>query len=132
MPRKSNIIFIASEMVPYCKTGGLADVIGALPQELSKQGANVTVFMPYYRQVMEWVEKSGLEPVICVDELRFFLPGYTQSACAREIKHESGMRIIFIDYPSAYDRDELYTEGGTDYEDNLTRYAVFSKTQNLS
>jgi len=127
MPRKSEIVFIASEMVPYCKTGGLADVIGALPQELSKQKANVTVFIPYYRHVMEWAEKNGVEPEICVDELKFFLPGYTQSACAREIKHESGMRVIFIDYPSAYDRDELYTEGGSDYDDNLTRYAVFAK-----
>ena len=127
MPQKFEIVLIAGEMVPYCKTGGLADVIGALPQELAREGLNVTVFIPYYRHVMEWAEKNGVEAKICVDQLRFFLPGYTQSACAREIRHESGMRVVFIDYPTAYDREELYTEGGSDYEDNLTRFAILSK-----
>ena len=128
MPRTSEIVFMASEMVPYCKTGGLADVIGALPVELSNLGNNVTVFLPYYRKVMEWAEKSGNEPEIIEDStLPFFLPGYTGEACVRELKHESGMRVLFIDYPSAYDREELYTEGGTDYEDNATRFGIFTK-----
>ncbi len=119
---------MAGEMVPYCKTGGLADVIGALPAELARMGANVTTFIPYYRSVMDWVEKSGEEPKLLNDStLSFFLPGYTGEACLRELMHPSGMRVIFIDYPSAYDREELYTEGGQDYEDNLTRYAIFAK-----
>ena len=127
MPRTFEIVFMASEMVPYCKTGGLADVIGALPEELARQGNNVTVIIPYYREVAEWAEKNKSVPPIVVDALPFFLPGYTQTACVRKIDDPSGMNILFIDYPSAFDREELYTEGGQDYEDNLTRYAIFCK-----
>ena len=45
------IVFAASEVVPYCKTGGLADVAGALPKALVSKGARVTVIAPYYREV---------------------------------------------------------------------------------
>jgi len=127
MPRTFEIVFLASEMVPYCKTGGLADVVGALPAELARLGSKVTVIVPYYRAVAEWVEKSRVEPRVVVNALHFFLPGYAEGACVREITQDSGTRILFIDYPSAYDREELYTEAGKDYEDNLTRFAVFSK-----
>ncbi len=127
MPRTYEIVFIASEMVPYCKTGGLADVIGALPQELARKGHKVTAIIPYYRAVAEWAERSGKTPEVIVDHLSFFLPGYTGEACLREVDHPSGMRVLMVDYPSAYDREELYTEGGIDYEDNLTRFAILSK-----
>ena len=128
MPQTYNIVMLASEMVPYCKTGGLADVIGALPVELAKLGANVTVFLPYYRAVAEWAENSGSTPEAVENStLSFFLPGYTGEAYLREILHPSGMRVLFVDYPSLYDREELYTEGGQDYEDNLLRFAVLAK-----
>ncbi len=127
MRQPSEIVFIASEMVPYCKTGGLADVLGALPKELARLGANVTVFIPFYRHVALWSEKTGNELPVVVDHLPFFLPGYTGEACVREFKDPSGVRVLFIDYPTAYDRDQLYTEDGKDYDDNLTRFAIFTK-----
>ena len=128
MPQTSEIVFLGSEMVPYCKTGGLADVIGALPVELARLGNKVTVVVPFYRQVAEWSEKTGTEINAIEDSrLPFFLPGYTGEAYLRELRHESGMRVLFIDYPPAYDREELYTESGMDYEDNLTRFGIFSK-----
>ena len=46
------ILWVTSEATPYAKTGGLADVSGALPEALAKRGHQVTVFMPYYRQQM--------------------------------------------------------------------------------
>ncbi len=127
MPHKYEIVFIASEMVPYCKTGGLADVIGALPRELAGLGANVSVFIPYYRHVMDWAEKNDIDPEIAVERLPFFLPGYTGEAFVRKVNDPSGMTVYFVDYPTAFDRDELYTEAGSDYDDNLTRYAIFTK-----
>ena len=45
-----NVAFAASECVPFAKTGGLADVVGALPKALAQQGQNVTVYLPKYRQ----------------------------------------------------------------------------------
>ena len=127
MPQTFNVLFIAGEMVPYCKTGGLADVVGALPHEIAKLGAKVTAVIPYYRKVVEWAEKTGREPAIVVDHLPFFLPGYTGSACVREIVEPDGVRVLFIDYPGAYDREQLYTEEGQDYPDNLLRFAILSK-----
>jgi len=127
MPQTYNVVFMASEMVPFCKTGGLADVIGALPAELAEMGHQVTVFVPYYRTVAEWAEKTGNDLEVVVDRLPFFLPGYTGEAIVRGYDHNSGMKVLFIDYPSAYDREELYTEAGKDYPDNITRFAIFSK-----
>lgn len=127
MGQAYELVFIAGEMVPYCKTGGLADVVGALPKELIKFGANVTAVIPYYRQVAEWFESQEKKPQIVVDNLPFFLPGYTGSACVHQLIDEKGVRVLFIDYPSAFDREALYTESGQDYEDNLMRFAIFSK-----
>ncbi|MFH1677106.1 MAG: glycogen/starch synthase, partial [bacterium] len=118
MPRTFELVMVASEMVPYCKTGGLADVVGALPIELAHIGNKVTAIVPYYRNVALWAEKSGREPKIIVNHLPFFLPGYTGEAIVRELVEKSGLRVLFIDYPSAYDRAELYTEDGRDYPDN--------------
>jgi len=50
-----HIVFAASECVPFAKTGGLADVVGALPPVLVKMGHKVTTFLPYYRQVAKQV-----------------------------------------------------------------------------
>ncbi len=127
MRQPSELVFIAGEMVPYCKTGGLADVLGALPNALAKLGSKVTVFIPFYRHVTLWAERTGIELPIVVDRLPFFLPGYAGQASVREFVEPSGVRVLFIDLPSAYDRDQLYTEDGHDYSDNLSRFAIFSK-----
>jgi starch synthase len=127
MRQTSEIVIIGSEMVPYCKTGGLADVIGALPVELSKLGVKVTAVIPYYRHVALWAEKNAREPAVVVNNLPFFLPGYTGSATVRELRESDKIRVLFVDYPSAYDRAELYTEFGLDYQDNITRFALLSK-----
>ena len=54
-----NVVFVASEAVPFAKTGGLGDVAGALPRALAKQGHSVAVFLPCYRRV--W--SAGVEIV---------------------------------------------------------------------
>ena len=48
-----HIVFAASECVPFVKTGGVAEVVGALPKELARQGHQVTVYLPLYRQVQK-------------------------------------------------------------------------------
>jgi starch synthase len=127
MRQTFEIVIIAGEMVPFCKTGGLADVVGALPHEIAKLGPKVTAIIPYYRKVAEWAEKNHKDLKIVVDHLPFFLPGYTGSACVRELIDESGVRVLFVDYPSSFDREELYTESGQDYPDNLMRFSILSK-----
>ena len=51
------IVFAASECVPFVNTGGLADVLGALPREVAKQGHQVTTYLPFYRQISAKVKE---------------------------------------------------------------------------
>jgi starch synthase len=94
-----NVVFAASECVPYSKTGGLADVVGALPRALADLGHNVTVYLPRYRQTKLDNPKTVLSSVTIPfdDQYRFcsVLDGG---------KH-SGVQFYFIEYPPFFDRD---------------------------
>ena len=65
MARKLKVLFVASEAVPFAKTGGLADVVGTLPYALKKLGADVRVLMPLYGVI-----KQGNIPMTAVAENR--------------------------------------------------------------
>jgi len=116
-----NIAFAASEGVPFSKTGGLADVVGALPRALAALGHHVSVYLPRYRQT-----KLG-EPTTVVrsitvpfdDEYRF------PSVISTSI--QSGVHFFFIEYPPYFDRDALYGTPAGDYPDNAERFALFSR-----
>ena len=63
-----NILYVTSEAVPFCKTGGLADVAGSLPQALAKNGDTVSVIMPLYERIVEnWGERLQFERYMYVD-----------------------------------------------------------------
>ena len=116
-----HIAFAASECVPFSKTGGLADVIGALPPALANLGHQVTVFLPYYRQTL-LDNPHTVIPSITVpfdDRYRFcsVLDGGKQA----------GVQFYFIDYPPFFDRDGLYGTSLGDYHDNAERFAMFSR-----
>src|SRR5690242_16905640 len=112
------ITFAASECVPFAKTGGLADVVGALPPALTALGHETTVFLPKYKQTKlaqaQTVIRSLTVPFD--DEYRFcsVLDGG---------KH-SGVQFYFIDYPEFFDRDALYGTPTGDYPDNAERFAL--------
>ena len=113
------ILFIASECVPFSKTGGLADVVGALPKFLAVRGHQVSVFLPRYRQT-----RPGKVIVPCLTiplgrELHF--------PAIRNGQTREGVRYFFVDYPAYFDRDALYVAAGQDYPDNAERFALFSK-----
>jgi len=110
---------VASEAAPFCKTGGLADVLGALPEALKQRGENVGVVIPAYR--------SNRYPTPVQEvyrNLRIALgKGYNVDlyACAL---HD--VPFYFVDCPELYDRDGIYNSGGADYPDNHLRFAVLS------
>jgi len=116
-----NIVFAASECVPYSKTGGLADVVGALPKALAELGHNVSVYLPKYRQTKLTDPKVLLRSVTIPfdDQYRFcsVLDGGKQS----------GVQFYFIDYPPFFDRDALYGTSAGDYPDNAERFALYSR-----
>ncbi len=115
------IAFAASECVPYSKTGGLADVVGALPKALAGLGHEVCVYLPRYRQTKLTQAQVVLRSVTVPfdDDYRFcsVLDGGTQS----------GVKFYFIDYPPFFDRDALYGTPSGDYPDNAERFALFSR-----
>ena len=119
-----NVIFATSEVAPFSKTGGLADVSGSLPGALARLGHQVTVVTPAYRQTkqlglpMETLDVSLEIPigskVVTGKLLRCQLPG-------------SGASVIFVEQDDYFDRDQLYQQDGQDYNDNCERFVFFCR-----
>ena len=116
-----HIAFAASECVPYSKTGGLADVVGALPRALAALGHQVSVYVPRYRQTKLTDPQTVMRSVtIPFDDKYRFCSVVTAGA-------SGGVRFYFVDYPSYFDRDALYGSPAGDYPDNAERFAMFSR-----
>ncbi|MDE1976658.1 MAG: glycogen/starch synthase, partial [Elusimicrobia bacterium] len=121
------IVLAAGEAVPYCKTGGLADVVGTLARKLSTQGHEVCLFLPKYR---------GLKNVPArLERVSISVPAGGQSRgvavasalLAPSVKGAGSLRLCLIDDPALYDRDGLYNSAGRDYPDNDLRFIVFCR-----
>jgi glycogen synthase len=117
-----NVAFLASEVIPYAKTGGLADVAGALPKFLSGLGADIRVFMPLYREV----RKKGLPLTTVLEGASVDLGGTVAPFGVFEHRAE-GVATWFIDRPEFFDRDGLYGTSAGDYPDNGERFAFFCR-----
>jgi len=115
------IAFLVSEAIPYAKTGGLADVAGALPNYLNKLGADVRLFMPLYREV----RKKGLPLETVLDHVEVDLGG-RKLAFAVKVHSGSGFPAYFIEKDEYFDRDFLYGTAAGDYPDNGERFGFFS------
>jgi starch synthase len=114
-----NILFVAAEMVPFAKTGGLADVVGALPQSLARRGRQVRVVLPLYPSVL--VAGISLREVRrrVVVQLGSLL--LRARVCEAEV---GGVTVWFLDLPALFARPGLYGTVGGDYPDNYVRFAA--------
>ena len=117
------IVFAASECVPFIKTGGLADVIGALPAELVRQGQTVTVYLPLYRQI---AAKLGKRKVL-IESITIPFLGYNRFASVVDGGERDGVRFLFIDCPEMFDREGIYGLQAADYPNNWERFGLFSR-----
>jgi len=108
---------VASEATPFAKTGGLADVIGALPRALAGLGHAVDVVMPRYRGI----DDGKLERVLTVTL------GSLVADARCYATSQGGVRTIFVDHPGYFDRDHLYGTSGHDYVDNPERFAFLAQ-----
>lgn len=112
------VLFVASECVPVAKTGGLADVVGALPKALREKGVDVRVLLPGYPGVMARAERG--DEVWRADDL------FSHEATVRRADVD-GLDLLALDMPAFFDRDGLYvTEEGEDWPDNPFRFAALS------
>jgi len=119
-----NILIASSEVVPFAKTGGLADVCGALPIELARLGHRPIVFLPAYRQV----ERAGvpIEPT----GIEFSIPIGSRihvGSLAKSRLPNSDVEVYLVRQAPFFDRAELYREHGEDYPDNCERFVFFCR-----
>lgn len=123
--KKLNILFCASEALPFIKTGGLADVSGSLPQALSQLGNDVYLVLPAYRSVLE--KTSGCKE-IAKYKVKGFGRNYTVSLLQTKML-SSNVTVLLVDIPELFDRDggPYLAEDGKDWWDNGERFAMFSK-----
>ena len=111
------IAHLASEVAPFSKTGGLADVVGALPPALAELGHEVTVVVPAHRTTLG-------EPVPGRPRGEVRALGFR--AGVSELPHR-GVRVAFIDCPALFVRPALYSLADQDYPDNPVRFAFFAR-----
>jgi starch synthase len=111
------ILMVASEAAPFAKTGGLADVVAALPRALARLGHSVDVVMPRYR---------GIEAGEPIAPVTVPLGGKVADATIHVIA-DAGVRTIFVGHPGYFDRDHLYGPAGHDYPDNPERFSFLSR-----
>ena len=131
------VVFVASECVPFSKTGGLADVIGALPEALAEQGLEVEVVLPRYRNTKQGETlltgrsltiPLSLGPLSVGPLSAGPLSTGFHFANVQSGGDVKGVRHYLVDCPEFFDREGLYQDKstGADYPDNHLRYAGFS------
>jgi starch synthase len=117
-PPPLSILLIGSEARPFAKTGGLADVLGALPPALARLGHDVTVMLPKYR---------GISDGRFVESFLVTIGAFTRDIGFYEAPLADGARAVLVDCPDLYDRPELYAVDSTDYPDNARRFAMLAR-----
>ncbi len=134
-----NVLFMTAEYYPFAKSGGLAEVAEAITVNLVRKGLNVTVCVPYYKQVSQQKFRiSGKISRIEIDPpedcLKFLnIEGSLRKKVINELRFfdilpykYKGVNILFIKNDYLFNRDFLYSDGNIDYEDNLLRFALFN------
>jgi len=118
------IVFAASECVPFAKTGGLADVVGALAPEIAKLGHQVTVYLPFYARVRPFIEG---EPKFAVQSITIPFQSYNRFVGIIDGGVREGVQYYFVDCPELFDRQELYGTRTGDYPDNAERFGLYCR-----
>jgi starch synthase len=123
MEKPLRVLLATPEAVPFAKTGGLADVAGALPKFLRSLGCEVKLVMPYYRMVRE----SGLPLEYLGEEIEIPMSDETVTADIYQGHLTPEIPVYFIGREEYFDRAYLYNTPKGDYFDNAERFIFFSK-----
>jgi starch synthase len=118
------IAFAASECVPFAKTGGLADVVGALGPELVKLGHEVTIYLPLYARVRQHIQ-GDLK--YAVRSITIPFQHYNRFAGIVDGGKRDGVQFYFVDCPELFNRPELYGTRQGDYPDNAERFGFYCR-----
>jgi len=119
LKKNLKLLLVASEMTPYAKTGGLADVVGSLPKALSNLGnIDVCAVIPKYKMVSDAKYDLKERP----GTIRFGMGGKTHEIKLKYAEFDEGWKAYFIDNDDYFGRDNLYG-----YHDEAQRFAFFSR-----
>ena len=118
-----DIVFAASECAPWAKTGGLADVVSALPKMLAKMGHRIRIFLPYYRQVA----KAAPNAAVVLASVTIPFPSYNRFVRILDGGEADGVQTYFVDCPELFDRESFYATPSGDYPDNAERFGLLSR-----
>jgi starch synthase len=124
------VLFATSECAPWIKTGGLADVAGALPPALVRLGAEVWVLLPLYPAVRAALKKARVDPV----EVAHIDPlGEMPAASVLRAPAPGGVNLLLLDCPRLFERsgNPYLGPDGKDWPDNDVRFGLFSRAAAL-
>ncbi len=120
--RGLGILFAASEVIPFAKTGGLADVAGALPRALAQNGCKVAVLLPLYGLI----DKNALQRAAGVISIPIGGRIYTAALYKKEVSRN--VTAWFLHQPELYySRQQIYGDQHGDYPDNDARFIFFNR-----
>ena len=119
------VLIAASEVVPFAKTGGLADVAGTLVNELKKNGVDANVILPLYGSIKQAANAFGIKPLN--KEIAVPLGNDIETGRLWEGRTSEGAGVYLIENDKFYDRDGLYGTPEGDYSDNAPRFIFFSR-----
>lgn len=121
------VLMISSEVTPFAQTGGMAEVLAALPQALTKIGVEVDVVMPMYRSIITSaaagkfaIENTGKSVKLVLNDKRV-------SAEVWRLKGQDKPRQFFLRCDEYFDREGLYGAGETNFQDNAERFVFLSR-----
>jgi starch synthase len=118
------ILLASSEVHPYSKTGGLADMVGALAKMLAHKGHQVGLVTPLYSGIQQRFPELQRRPDL---PLEFPLGANRVGGETWSLEPCPGLTVYFVDQPAFYQRAGLYQDNGQDYPDNADRFIFFSK-----
>ncbi len=123
VPSQLHVVMVSSEIVPFAKTGGLADMVGSLAVALEGLGQRVSLIMPAHRSALRGnvpLEETGVRFTVPVAHRR-------EEATLLRAKLAGGIPVHLIRADRYFDRDGLYGTPGGDYSDNAERFAFFCR-----
>jgi len=123
-----NVVFATAEVSPIAKTGGLGDVCGSLPKALQALGHDVVIFMPFYRQARQWLEKNGAEvhqlmPTVVIPWANWI----AEATFLRTNLPGTNIPVVLVANDFFFERDHLYADAPDGWHDYLLRYTFFCR-----
>ncbi len=118
-----NVIFAASEITPFARTGGLGDMVSALPKMLNKSGQNCVVFLPKYNEIddQEFKIKSTGK------RISVNMSGKIINSEIFETVFGDGIPVYLLENSDYFQRNGIYESNNKEHHDNAERFAFFSK-----